>query len=86
MTNHGPSAVVGATVADPFSAAITSDTFTATATGGATNFTANGNGPIHDLVNMPSGSMITYVITATLAPPRPERGQHGHCPAACQRN
>ena len=39
VTNAGPSNVTGATVADPFPAALTGVTYTATQTGGATGFT-----------------------------------------------
>jgi uncharacterized repeat protein (TIGR01451 family) len=65
VTNAGPSAVTGATVADTFPAGIASDTFTAVETGGATGFTASGSGNITDTVTMPVGSTITYTVTAT---------------------
>ena len=67
VTNAGPSNVTGATVADTFPAALTSLTYTATATGNATGFTASGSGSINNTVNMPSGSTITYVVLATLS-------------------
>ena len=67
VANSGPSAAAGATVADTLPAGIASDTFTATATGGATGFTASGAGKLSDTVTMPVGSTITYVITATVA-------------------
>ena len=67
VTNAGPSNVTGATVADTFPAALTSLTYTATATGNATGFTASGSGSINNTVNMPSGSTITYVVHATLS-------------------
>ncbi len=43
-------------------------TYTATTTGGATGFTPNGTGSISDTLNMPSGSTVTYVVSATLNP------------------
>ena len=66
-TNNGPEAVVGAKITDTFPAAITSDTWTATATGGATGFTTPGSGPINDTVSMPVGSTITYTVTAQIS-------------------
>ena len=67
VTNHGPSAVAGATVSDPMPAAIVSDTFTAVGSGGATGFTAAGSGNISDTVNLPVASTITYTVVANLA-------------------
>ena len=67
VTNSGPSNVTGATVTDPMPAAITSDSWTATATGGATGFAASGSGNISDTVNMPKGSTITYTVTANIS-------------------
>ncbi len=67
VSNAGPSNVTGATVADVFPAGITSAAFTATATGGATGFTAAGSGNIADTVNMPVGSTITYTVVANIA-------------------
>jgi uncharacterized repeat protein (TIGR01451 family) len=66
--NAGPSAVSGATVTDLFPAALSGVTFTASATGGATGFTANGSGNISDTVVLPVGSTVTYIATATISP------------------
>ncbi len=68
VTNSGPSAVVGATVSDLFPAGITSDSFIAVETGGATGFTASGNGNISDTVTLPVGATITYTVTASVSP------------------
>ena len=68
VTNAGPGSVTGATVMDPFPANFTGVTWTATATGGATGFTASGSGNINDTVTMPAGSTITYVATGTISP------------------
>ena len=65
VSNSGPGQVLGATVADTFPSSISSDTFVAVATGGATGFTASGSGNILDTVNLPSGATITYTVTAT---------------------
>ena len=50
-----------------FPATLTSVTYTATATGGATGFTASGSGNITNTVTMPVGSTITYVVHGTLS-------------------
>ena len=67
VTNNGPGPATGATVTDSFPAAITSDTFTATESGGATGFTASGSGNISDTVDVPVGASITYIVTANVA-------------------
>ena len=67
VTNNGPSSVTGASISDLMPAAITSDTFTAVASGGATGFTASGSGNIGDTVNMPVGSTITYTVNANIS-------------------
>ena len=68
VTNAGPGSVTGATVMDTFPADFTGVTWTATATGGATGFTASGSGNINDIVTMPVGSTITYLATGTISP------------------
>jgi uncharacterized repeat protein (TIGR01451 family) len=67
VSNSGPSNVTGATVTDVLPAAITSDTFTAVGSGGASGFTASGSGNINDTVNLPLGSTITYTLLAHIA-------------------
>jgi uncharacterized repeat protein (TIGR01451 family) len=66
VSNNGPSDVTGATVADPMPTGISTDSYTAVQTGGATGFTS-GSGSISDTVNMPSGSTITYTVVATVS-------------------
>ena len=61
-----PSDVSGAAVSDNFPAEFIGVNFTATATGGATRFTASGGGHINDIVTMPSGSKITYKAKGTI--------------------
>jgi uncharacterized repeat protein (TIGR01451 family) len=43
----------------------TNDQFTATGTTGATGFTVSGAGDIDDVVNIPAGGSITYIVTAS---------------------
>src|SRR5438876_1051046 len=71
VTNGGPGNVTGARVSDTFPAILTGVNFTATQTGGASGFTANGSGNINDTVTMPSGSVITYTATGTISPSAP---------------
>ena len=68
VTNLGPSNVIGAVVSDSFPGIFTGVTFTATQSGGALGFTANGSGNISDTLAMPSGSNITYKATGTISP------------------
>src|SRR5262249_14615393 len=67
VTNAGPSNATGVGVADTFQASLTGVTYTASATGQASGFTANGTGNIADTVNLPSGSTVTYVVHATVS-------------------
>jgi uncharacterized repeat protein (TIGR01451 family) len=67
LTNGGPSNVSGAVINDSFPSTFTGVTYTATQTGGASGFSANGSGDIHDNVVMPAGSKITYKATGTIS-------------------
>ena len=67
VSNNGPSAVVGAAVADVLPAGFTSDTYTSVASAGASGSTASGVGNIVDMVNLAPGSSITYTVTGTVA-------------------
>src|SRR5439155_2713711 len=71
VTNIGSGRVSGSVVNDSFPAVFTGATFTATQTGGASGFTANGSGNINDTVTMPSGSVITYIAIGTIDPSAP---------------
>jgi len=66
VTNAGPSDAIGAAVVDMLPDTLTNATFTATATGGASGFTASGSGNIQDTVSMPVGSTVTYLLQATV--------------------
>jgi uncharacterized repeat protein (TIGR01451 family) len=68
VSNAGPSAVIGAAIADVFPAIFTGATYTSTAAGGATGNTAAGSGDISDSVFMPAGSSITYQVSGTIDP------------------
>ncbi len=67
--NSGPSDVIGATIVDSLPSQLTSDTFTVTTTGGASDTTnaSSGSGNISDTLNMPSGSTITYKIVGAVS-------------------
>ena len=67
VNNSGPSDASNVSIQDTFPTAITSDNWTATATGGATDYTSAGQGNIHDTVTLPRGSTITYTITANIS-------------------
>jgi uncharacterized repeat protein (TIGR01451 family) len=68
VSNNGPSDVTGATLADTFPSAISGATYTAVPSGGATGFTASGNGNISDTLFLPAGSSVTYTVTAPIDP------------------
>ena len=67
-SNSGPSTATGASVTDPLASnpLISSDTWTATGSGGATGFSASGSGSIADSVTIPPGASVAYTVTATL--------------------
>ncbi len=68
VTNNGPSDVKGATVADTFPDAVSSDSWTAVATGtSGAKFTDSGTGDINESVDLPSGATITYTVKADIA-------------------
>ena len=65
-SNSGPGAVVGATVTDNFSPQITSASFSCSGSGGGT-CPASGSGNINALVNLPSGSSVTFQVLAQVS-------------------
>ncbi len=69
VSNTGTGGATGVVVADPLPGTFTGDSWTATATGGATGFSPSGTGNIDDSnVTLPASSTITYVITGTVSP------------------
>jgi hypothetical protein len=74
VTNSGPDDLDAVQVQDSFSGNadgdFDSDRYTATDAGGASGYTALAIGPgfndIDDIVDLPSGSSITYTVTATI--------------------
>lgn len=70
VTNNGPQAVGSGNgtvhVTDTFPVTLTNVSYTASSGTGATGFTASGNGNINDFVDMPSGSVVTYNVSATV--------------------
>ena len=68
VENLGPIDITAGQVQDTIPTEITSPTFSATATGGATGYTEQGSGDIDDTVNMPSGSTIVYTISGIVDP------------------
>ena len=67
-SNSGPSTATGASVTDPLALnpAITSDTWTATGSGGATGYSSSGSGSIADSLTIPAGGSVTYTVVATI--------------------
>ena len=65
VSNNGPSDVVGASLVDSFPSQLTNVSFTSVAAGGASGNT-NGSGDLAETLNMPTGSLVTYTVTATV--------------------
>ena len=84
-SNSGPSTATGASVTDPLALnpAITSDTWTATGTGGATGYSASGSGNIGDSLDHP-GRRLGHLHGDGRHPVLGHRHpvQHGHGPAS----
>jgi uncharacterized repeat protein (TIGR01451 family) len=66
VRNAGPSDVSGPIISDTVPAGMSAFDWTCVAGGGAT-CTASGSGDINDTVNLPSGSVLTYTVNATIA-------------------
>ncbi len=66
VTNSGPKAVVGATVADTFPAGLTGVTWTCVASGGS-SCPASGNGDINATVNVTVGGAVTFTAYGTVS-------------------
>lgn len=69
VSNNGPGDVTGATVTDNLLPEVASDSWTVTnQTGGATTSPLSGPADINEIVNLPSGSSITFVVAADIGP------------------
>ncbi len=68
VTNNGPDAVTGATVADTFPGILSGVTYTSTTTGTVSGNTAAGSGDVNDTVDMSNGATITYMVMGTIDP------------------
>jgi gliding motility-associated-like protein/uncharacterized repeat protein (TIGR01451 family) len=64
--NNGPSDVIGATVVDALPTGITSASWTAITTGGASVPIATGIGAINQTVNIPNGGSIVYTLSVAV--------------------
>lgn len=68
VLNNGPAAVTGAVVTDPIPAQVTSWTWTCSEQNGATGCDGmNGSTNFSDIVNLPAGSSIVYIVDATVS-------------------
>ncbi len=65
VQNTGPADAVGATVRDTLPDNLVNASWTCSAPAGA-SCTPSGTGDIDDIVSVPSGSMLTYLLTATV--------------------
>ncbi|MCP4571433.1 MAG: DUF11 domain-containing protein, partial [bacterium] len=68
VVNHGPNAAVAGLVADRFPAALLAPSWSCQATGGAVCTPGPVAEPIHDPVELPSGSSLVYTVAATIDP------------------
>jgi uncharacterized repeat protein (TIGR01451 family) len=68
VSNAGPSDVTGATVTDSFPASLTGVSWTATATTGSSVAAGSGTGDINTTVDLASGGMVTFTVTADVDP------------------
>jgi uncharacterized repeat protein (TIGR01451 family) len=66
VSNAGPEAVTGATVADVLPVVLLGPAWTCVASPG-TSCTANGSGSINDIVNLAVGGTATYTVTGTVS-------------------
>ena len=66
VTNSGPSAAFGVRVVDAFPADLTAATWTCVAAAGSACGSATGAGDIDELVDVGSGSTVTFSVSATI--------------------
>lgn len=65
--NFGPAAVEGARITDFFPDTLEEISYVSSASTGVTGNTPSGTGDINDVVNMPVGGVISYVVTAKVS-------------------
>ncbi len=71
--NDGPVVVTNTTVTDTFPGQLTSVSWSATGSGGASGFDPSGTGDINDTgIMLPKGAGIIYAVTATVDPTTPD--------------
>jgi uncharacterized repeat protein (TIGR01451 family) len=70
VSNHGPSAVTGASVSDPLSAGVTAATWTETDSsgGGMVTGPASGSGALATTVDLPVNASVTFTFTVQIDP------------------
>ena len=70
VSNQGPSAVSGASVADPLPAGVTAATWTANlpSGGGVVTGPTSGTGALTTTVDLPVNATLTFSFTATIDP------------------
>ncbi|MCP4656295.1 MAG: DUF11 domain-containing protein, partial [bacterium] len=67
VTNPGPSAAPGTTVADAFPTELSGVSWSCAGSGGGL-CTAGGSGDVNDVVDLPAGGAVTYTATGTIDP------------------
>ena len=77
VSNAGPSNVVDARVEDSIPATLSGVTWTCVADAGADCDAASGTGSIDELVDLDSGTTVTYTVTATVAAVNGTHHEHG---------
>ncbi len=68
VSNNGPSAAVGAPVVDDLPAGITGDTWTASASAGASASGPSGSGNLATTVSLLPGASVTFTVAAAVSP------------------
>lgn len=67
VSNAGNLGATGVTLTDLFPAAVTNASWASVANNGASGNSANGNGDIHETLDLPIGGSVTYTVTASIS-------------------